>query len=87
MSGLRTGFRGGGAAPGGIVSYPLERLLEEVAYLAFHFHWSYDEVLSMEHAERQQWVEQLAQINTRLNAPTGVNAPVEAGVPQEARDG
>ncbi len=34
----------------------------------------------MEHAERQQWVEQLAQINTRLNASW-------AGAPEGVRDG
>lgn len=50
-----------------MVSYPLERLLEEVAYVAYHFHWSYDEIMGMEHAERQQWVDQVARINTRLN--------------------
>jgi len=48
-------------------------LLEEVAYLAYHFHWTYEEVLNMEHAERQQWVEQLARMNTRLNAPEEVH--------------
>lgn len=70
---MRANLRGGGDAAGGVVSYPLERLLEEVAYLAYHFHWTYEEVLNMEHAERQQWVEQLAQINTRLNAPEEVS--------------
>ena len=57
----------GGSGPGGGVSYPLDRLLEEVAYVAYHFHWPYDEIMNMEHAERQRWVEQVAQINTRLN--------------------
>jgi len=50
-----------------MTSYPLDRLLEEVAYIAYHFHWSYDEIMNMEHAERQQWVEQVAYINTRIN--------------------
>jgi hypothetical protein len=50
-----------------MVSYPLERLLEEVAYIANHFHWPYEEIMRMEHVERQQWVDQVAQINTRLN--------------------
>ncbi|MBL7200032.1 MAG: hypothetical protein ISS56_07785 [Anaerolineae bacterium] len=59
-----------GGAPGGVVSYPLDRLLEEVAYIAYHFHWPYEEIVHMEHAERQQWVDQVAQINTRLNEMT-----------------
>ena len=55
--------------------YPLDRLREEVAYLAYHFHWSYEDVMCMEHAERQEWVEEAARINTRLNeAPPGGGA-------------
>jgi hypothetical protein len=38
-----------------------------VAYLAYHFHWSYPELLAMEHPERQQWVTEVAKINQRLN--------------------
>ncbi len=50
-----------------MVSYPLERLCEEVAYIAYHFHWPYEEIMNMEHAERQRWVEQVVRINTRIN--------------------
>jgi hypothetical protein len=42
-------------------------LREEVAYLAYHFHWPLDEILELEHEERQQWVEEVANINRRLN--------------------
>ena len=34
-----------GDQPGGVVTYPAERLFEEVAYVAYHFHWSLDEIL------------------------------------------
>jgi hypothetical protein len=47
--------------------YPSEQLLEEVAYLAYHFHWSHDQIMTMEHRDRQQWVTQVAQINQKLN--------------------
>ncbi len=47
--------------------YPSEQLLEEVAYLAYHFHWSHDQIMTMEHRDRQQWVAQVAQINQKLN--------------------
>lgn len=50
-----------------MVSYPLDRLLEEVAYISYHFHWPYEDVINMEHPERQQWVEQVARLNTRLS--------------------
>ena len=59
------------------MSYPLDRLREEVAYLAYHFHWSYEEVMHMEHAERQEWVDEVARINTRINQASAV---------QEGRD-
>ncbi|HEY3291503.1 MAG TPA: DUF6760 family protein [Anaerolineae bacterium] len=50
-----------------MVGYPFDRLQEEVAYLAYHFHWSHEEIMAMEHEERQQWVKQVADINRRLN--------------------
>ncbi|MFN8503422.1 DUF6760 family protein [Kouleothrix sp.] len=50
-----------------MVGYPLERLHEEVAYIAYHFHWSRDEVLALEHRERALWVERIAAINQQIN--------------------
>ncbi|MEA3309668.1 MAG: DUF6760 family protein [Chloroflexota bacterium] len=50
------------------MGYPLDRLHQEVAYIAYYFHWSRDEILNLEHPERQAWVEEIAQINRRLNA-------------------
>jgi hypothetical protein len=49
------------------VGYPLDQLYEEVAYIAYHFHWSQHEILTMEHPERQQWAHEIAKINRRLN--------------------
>jgi hypothetical protein len=60
-------FRGRLPAVGGIVGYPLERLHEEVAYIAYHLHWSLDEIMALEHADRRRWAEQVAAINRRLN--------------------
>ena len=47
--------------------YPSDKLFEEVAYLAYHLHWPYDQIMSMEHPERLQWVSEVARINQRLN--------------------
>jgi len=49
-----------------MTGYPLERLYEEVAYIAYHFHWPLQEILELEHAERRRWVEQIGHINRRL---------------------
>jgi hypothetical protein len=71
---VRAHLSHGGACTGGVACYPLDRLREEVAYLAYHFHWSYEEVMNMEHAERQDWVGEVVRINTSLEA-----TPAEEG--------
>lgn len=47
------------------MTYAADRLLEEVAYVAYHFHWQRAEILDLEHRERQQWVREIARINER----------------------
>ena len=47
--------------------YSLERLYEELAYLAYHLHWPQDQLLTMEHPDRLRWVEEVSRINQRLN--------------------
>lgn len=50
-----------------MIGYPLSRLFEEVAFIAYHFHWPYDQIMDLDHKERQRWVSEVAQINKRLN--------------------
>ncbi|WP_211270098.1 DUF6760 family protein [Rhodococcus phenolicus] len=38
------------------MTYGTERLHAEVAYVAHHLHWSLDEILDLEHADRQRYV-------------------------------
>jgi hypothetical protein len=59
--------RGGPGTPGGIIGYPLEQLQEEVAYIAYHFHWPLTDILEMEHQDRRQWAEKIATINRKMN--------------------
>jgi hypothetical protein len=49
------------------VTYATERLYEEVAYVAYHFHWSNDDILDLEHAQRLRYVQEIASINARLS--------------------
>jgi hypothetical protein len=49
------------------VTYATDRLFEEVAYVAYHFHWSFEEILELEHADRRRFVEEIASINRRLS--------------------
>jgi len=49
--------------------YPSEALTEEVAYVAYHFHWALEDILNLEHGERHRWIEAISKINERLNKP------------------
>jgi hypothetical protein len=51
------------------VSYPLENIFKEVAFLAYHFHWSRGDLLDMTHRERHVWVKQVSDINEKINKP------------------
>ncbi|HEY8737768.1 MAG TPA: DUF6760 family protein [Candidatus Dormibacteraeota bacterium] len=48
------------------MTYATDRLFEEIAYVAYHLHWSFEEILDMEHPVRQRFVEEVASINKRL---------------------
>ena len=48
------------------MGYPSERLHEEVAYIAYHFHWPRDQIMGLEHHERRHWVGEIARINERI---------------------
>lgn len=50
-----------------MISYPLERLYEEVAYIAYYFHWPASQVLEMEHVDRRRWVSEIAKMNRKIN--------------------
>jgi len=45
----------------------LKTLYEEVAFLAYYMHWSFEEITSLDHRERQLWVTEVSRINQKLN--------------------
>jgi hypothetical protein len=49
------------------VRYPSEALYEEVAFIAYHFHWPLEDILDLEHKERHKWVEEISKINRKLS--------------------
>jgi len=49
------------------VTYAPDRIYEEVAYVAFHFHWSLDEILDLEHAQRRRYVTEIGSLNRRIS--------------------
>ncbi|WP_407944717.1 DUF6760 family protein [Ornatilinea apprima] len=45
----------------------MEQLYQEVAYIAYYFHWPPESILNLDHRFRRQWVTEIARINKRLN--------------------
>jgi hypothetical protein len=50
-----------------MMGYPSGRLREEIAYIAYYFHWPYKQIMNLDHLERRHWVKEIAAINVRLN--------------------
>jgi len=49
-----------------MTTYATDRMFEEIAYVAYHLHWSMDEILDLEHPLRQRFVEEIGRINRRI---------------------
>jgi transcriptional antiterminator len=50
-----------------MTGYPLDLLYEEIAFIAYHFHWSQEELMNMEHHQRRRWCEEISRINRQLS--------------------
>ncbi|MBN1174347.1 MAG: hypothetical protein JXA67_19415 [Micromonosporaceae bacterium] len=48
------------------MTYAADRLHTEAAYIAYYFHWSLDDILDLEHADRHRYVEEIARMNTQI---------------------
>lgn len=48
------------------MSYPLDAVAREVAFLAVHLHWSREALLGLCHPERQRWVREVEAVHARL---------------------
>jgi hypothetical protein len=45
------------------VTYAADRLISEVAYVAYHLHWPLREILDLEHPDRQRFVGEIARLS------------------------
>lgn len=45
------------------MTYAADQLRAEVAYVAYHFHWSLDTILDLEHPERAHFIASIARLN------------------------
>lgn len=48
------------------IAYPLDQLRGEIAFIAYHLHWSFDEIAAFSHLDRIEWVRQVSSINERV---------------------
>lgn len=49
----------------GLQHYRLDELWQEIAYLGYHLHWSFESLLDLEHRDRRQLVRRVADLNER----------------------
>mgnify|MGYP001294647619 FL=1 len=52
---------------GPLVAYPLDRIYEEVGFIAYYFHWPHDDIMNMDHRERRRWCDEISKMNRKLN--------------------
>ncbi|WP_255948536.1 DUF6760 family protein [Streptomyces odontomachi] len=50
------------------MTYATDRLHEEIAYVAYHFHWSQAEILDLEHHDRRRYADHIAALVSRGGA-------------------
>jgi hypothetical protein len=48
--------------------YPIDRIYEEISYIAYHFHWAHQELMNMDHIERRRWCEEIRKINEKISS-------------------
>jgi hypothetical protein len=48
-----------------MVTYATDLIHQEVAYLAYHFHWSMEEILELEHRDRRRYADEIAALVAR----------------------
>lgn len=51
----------------GISTYPMDRLYQEMAFLAYYLHWSTEELLALDHRERRRWCSEVSAIHQKLS--------------------
>jgi hypothetical protein len=55
-----------------------ERLWEEIVYIGYYLHWSFDSILELDHATRARVINEIGRINALINAGAPVPVPRRA---------
>jgi hypothetical protein len=49
------------------VTYAVDRVWEELAYVAYYLHWDLDKILDLEHPVRNRVIGEIGKIHTRFS--------------------
>jgi len=49
------------------VTAPPDRLWEEIVYIAYYLHWSFDSILELDHRTRARVIQEIGNINARID--------------------
>jgi hypothetical protein len=55
-------------------------LYEEVAFVAYHFHWAPEVIVNLEHKDRIRWVKEISAINERINSERSDESGFNSGL-------
>ncbi|GAA3193202.1 MULTISPECIES: DUF6760 family protein [Streptomyces] len=50
------------------MTYAADRIHAEIAYVAYHFHWSLEDILDLEHGDRRRYADEIAALVNRAAA-------------------
>lgn len=45
----------------------MDRLYEEMAFIAYYFHWEEERVMMLEHRQRRRWCDEISAIHKKVN--------------------
>ena len=54
-----------------VATYPREQLHQEIAYIAYHFHWPLDTILDLEHADRYRFLAEAESLSVGFDETSG----------------
>jgi hypothetical protein len=54
------------------VSYPTDQVYREMAFLGRHVHWTFNELLMLDHVERLRWVREVSTVVDSRETRTAV---------------
>ncbi len=56
-----------------------DRLWEEIVYIGYYLHWSFDSILELDHASRARVISEIGRINSLLSEGGDVPVPRRDG--------